>query len=159
MRFMDPLNVDCPNCGRSLQVPVSRLLELTAICTNCDASLTAIGERMHQKLDEVACSFIAWSAIVEVEDEFHTKLPDSIVETLVSEMSTKADFVRELVSYLSLTVPVVDPKIVEAAFDRSIGRGALSGSISLLEVLGPARFVERVELYRPALPTGPRGLS
>ena len=84
MRYMDPLNVTCTDCGRNVMVSVRLLLQLTAQCPRCSASLRQIGVKMTEAYDKCATHYDAVRILLQIEDEQGIRIPDSAIEQITA---------------------------------------------------------------------------
>ena len=118
MKYADPLEVTCDGCGREGEYRVKSLLSLTAECDGCGASLSAVGQRMRETINENAADLRLVDTILDLESQFSIVIPDSDI----AEIRTVDDLV-------ALTVRMTGSKRpeVESIVASSIRAHAPSG--------------------------------
>jgi hypothetical protein len=161
MRFKDPLDIVCGNCSKPQPVSVAHLLAQNAKCAHCDASLSTVGESIHRFMDELDVEFLLIEVVIDLANELSIDVPDKVLEMLVKDVTTKVGFVNGVLPYVEQARPgAADAAKIGTIFDRSMTKMGFSVPptelTSLFELLGPTRFAERVEHYRPFSRSGRR---
>jgi hypothetical protein len=76
MRFQDPCDCLCKSCGTENKIRVRVLLDLTANCPNCAASLREYGLGIRSFIDEISPFWIAGSILFRLEDQLAITISD-----------------------------------------------------------------------------------
>jgi hypothetical protein len=48
MKYLDPMPVECPQCGKTREYPAADLRNFRAVCYECNYDLTSIGKEMRE---------------------------------------------------------------------------------------------------------------
>lgn len=87
---------DCPACGHKASKNVKELLSEKAVCDACSASLSSIGRRMNELIDEASAYYEAIMILMRVEKNLGIEVPDEAVEKVRAWGDARWLTVREL---------------------------------------------------------------
>lgn len=76
MQFIDPMVVECPNCGSSQAHSVRKLLALSAQCRSCGYRLEETGREMQHAAREWTAFLGITETALELEEKFGITLSD-----------------------------------------------------------------------------------
>lgn len=119
MKLADHFDVTCSSCGKRQCHPTADLIASRSTCVNCGRVLDDVRLKVRDASESISRQqAYVLEPLIDLEELLGVPFPDAAGW---DKIETKADYVRCVVSFLTLVAPdKADAELISQAFDRSL---------------------------------------